>query len=1175
VVDNVPPVAQCQNVTVFLDANGSGSTTAAAVNNGSSDACGIQSISLSQTSFTCANVGPNTVVLTVTDNNGNSSTCTAIVTVVDNVPPVAVCQNVTVFLNASGSGSTTAAAVNNGSSDACGIQSLSLSQTAFTCANVGPNTVTLTVTDNSGNSSTCTAIVTVVDNVPPVAVCQNVTVFLNASGSGSTTAAAVNNGSSDACGIQSISLSQTSFTCANIGPNTVVLTVTDNNGNTSTCTAVVTVVDNIPPVAQCQNVTVFLDANGNGSTTANAVDNGSTDACGIANLSLSQTSFNCANIGPNSVVLTVTDNNGNSSTCSAIVTVVDNIAPVALCQNVTIYLDASGNASTTVAAVNNGSSDACGIASITLSQTAFNCSHVGNNTVVLTVTDVNGNSSTCSATVTVTDNISPVITCNAPIAVNNSPGSCGAVISYSVTAGDNCPGYTISQTAGLSSGTLFPIGTTVNTFLATDASGNTASCSFSVTVTDVEPPTITNVPASFSACNPISWTPPTITDNCPGVQVVSSHVPGTVFPPGTTTVTYTATDVYGLQSTATFNVTILPPSVAATDITSNRDYNNICLGENITLTLNGGTLGHNAVWRWYAGGCGSGPVIGTGTSITVTPSVTTTYYARAEGTCNNTSCVQLQVIVSTGIPSGSVTYSYLPNFGAPGITDSIKVNPVPGATYYRWFTNNGQINGVLFNGQISPVQTAIPKVDITFVLPQQNYQIRVMAGNACGRTGQSNAHVRGTVPAPTSLTGPTLVCPGQTHQYTVSAIPPASGNNTVSYNWYLVPANAGTISGSGLTRSVTFAAGFTTAQLCVNGIGPFGLAGAPLCIVISTNAPTPGTVSGLSTPCQGSTHTYSIAAVTGATSYNWTSSIPGVLIVNNGTSATVTFPNNVFSGNICVTANSACGVSAPSCKAITSGAPGVPGPISGPTQGICGASNVNYSLSTSDANSYQWNVPAGVTISGAGNMNSVNLNFGAGFTSGSIQVIAYYDCGTASSTISVNGAPNAPVITPATICAGTTELYFASSSGATSYNWIITGDDYSNCTNNPICSQQYVEWSAGGGSLSVTATNLCGTSAPFSLSTNCRISDVGLMDSKVYPNPTTGMLTIEFNSYVGGNYNLTVTDLAGRVVMVEDLKAHSGNNRHEMDLGFVNRGIYILHIKDENGKIAVNRIAVE
>src|SRR6185295_9509036 len=116
---------------------------------------------------------------------------------------------------------------------------------------------------------------------------------------------------------------------------------------------------------------------------------------------------------------------------------------------------------------------------------------IGTTTNSFSVTDASGNTASCSFTVTVTDNELPTITCNSPISVNNDPGVCGAVVSYSNSSTDNCSGQTIAQTAGLASGSLFPIGTTTNSFTVTDASGNTASCSFNVTVTDNELPTIT------------------------------------------------------------------------------------------------------------------------------------------------------------------------------------------------------------------------------------------------------------------------------------------------------------------------------------------------------------------------------------------------------------------------------------------------------------------------------------------------------------------------------------------------------------------------------------------------------------------------------------------------------------------------------------------------------------
>src|SRR5213079_2802152 len=115
-----------------------------------------------------------------------------------------------------------------------------------------------------------------------------------------------------------------------------------NNGNTSTCPATVTVSDLIPPAALCTNLTVQLNNSGQGTITAAQIDNGSTDACGIASLSLSQTNFDCTNIGTNTVTLTVTDNNGNGQSATATVTVVDLVAPVALCTNVHVDLDVSG-----------------------------------------------------------------------------------------------------------------------------------------------------------------------------------------------------------------------------------------------------------------------------------------------------------------------------------------------------------------------------------------------------------------------------------------------------------------------------------------------------------------------------------------------------------------------------------------------------------------------------------------------------------------------------------------------------------------------------------------------------------------------------------------------------------------------------------------------------------------
>ncbi|MCG2419635.1 M36 family metallopeptidase, partial [Aequorivita sp. F47161] len=423
--DTEPPVASCVGAfTIQLDASGAASIVAADIDNGSTDNCGIASLSISPSSFTCADVGANNVILTVTDVNGNTSTCTTVVTVEDNIAPMAVCQNITAQLDATGNVSIVAADVDGGSTDACGIASMSVTPSSFTCADVGPNTVTLTVTDVNGNTSTCTATVTVEDNVAPTAVCQDITVQLDATGNVSIVAADVDGGSTDACGITSTSIDITDFTCADIGPNNVTLTVTDVNGNTSTCVAVVTVEDSIPPTIACPaDITANTDA---GMCTANVtfampivLDNCTATATQTGGLP-SGSDFP---IGVNTVEFTATDSGGNTTVCSFTITVTDNELPTMVCQNISIQLDASGNATITAADVDGGSTDNCGIATSTVSPSSFDCSDVGDNPVTLTVTDINGNSNTCTAIVTVEDVTAPVVACQDITVVLDATGT--------------------------------------------------------------------------------------------------------------------------------------------------------------------------------------------------------------------------------------------------------------------------------------------------------------------------------------------------------------------------------------------------------------------------------------------------------------------------------------------------------------------------------------------------------------------------------------------------------------------------------------------------------------------------------------------------------------------------------------------------------------------------------
>jgi len=580
VVDNIAPEAICFNeIDVAIDSAGNASITVADINNGSTDNCSIDSITIDKTNFDCSNIGANTVTLTVTDTSGNSDTCTTTVNIVDNQGPAVACKSITVELDANGLATIVPGDVDDGSSDCSGLSSTALSQTTFDCSNLGDNNVTLTVTDNVGNVDNCVAVVTVVDNVKPTVICQNIVAQLDATGNVSISAADVDNGSNDACGIDTLTLDVTDFTCDNIGVNTVTLTATDVNGNSETCTATVTIEDNVPPAALCQAITVQLDATGNATITPDQIDNGSTDSCGVANTELNITTFNCDNIGANTVELTVTDNNGNTSTCTTTVMVEDVTPPTALCQAITIQLDATGNATITPEQIDNGSNDSCGIASLTLDTPTFDCSNIGDNTVELTVTDINGNSATCTTTVTVEDNIPPTLICQDIVVQLNSSGI-ATITAENVDNGSNDTCTNVILSVSETTFDCSNVGANTVTLTAVDAYGNEATCDATVTVEDNVAPDIAckNITVRLDETGSVTIEPSDIDD---GSSDCSSEVTlaasQTVFDCsniGANTVTLTVTDAYGNAGTCDALVTVLdivPPTAICQAITVQLD----------------------------------------------------------------------------------------------------------------------------------------------------------------------------------------------------------------------------------------------------------------------------------------------------------------------------------------------------------------------------------------------------------------------------------------------------------------------------------------------------------------------------------------------------------------------------------------------------------------------------
>ncbi|MDW8231074.1 MAG: HYR domain-containing protein, partial [Saprospiraceae bacterium] len=499
--------------------------------------------------------------------------------------------------------------------------------------NLGMTTVTATVTTSSpATTATCSFTVTVKDNEAPKLTCPTpVNPYSTAPGKCDTslTFSAV---ASDNCGVTPIGYKIDTLSISfphkfPLGSTTVVATVTDVNGNTTTCSFAVVVKDNQAPTITCPTPDTlytgecYYKAVGAEFNPTLVNDNCTIDSVlyalsgattGVGHSTLVDVQFNK---GITLVTWTVKDKGGNTATCSFQVKVkaLDSTPPTVACPTpANPYSTALGKCDTSLT-FSVVATDSCGVGSIGYKIDSLSISFphkfpVGSTTVVATVTDVNGNTATCSFTVVVQDEEAPKITCPSNTTVGTKSDTCMYVhadTTWNATATDNCAVYSIAYALdGVTSGTgvslngvAFNFGVTVVTWTATDGSGNTATCSFTVTVIDDDPPVVTStayglppgenpdiddyecgdtvtvlIDAGCIALKTI--TRPVWEDNCwnpvtrsqsanNGVTLaVAPGMPGYVtgnFPAGITTVTFKGTDAANNTGTCTLNVWVKEP----------------------------------------------------------------------------------------------------------------------------------------------------------------------------------------------------------------------------------------------------------------------------------------------------------------------------------------------------------------------------------------------------------------------------------------------------------------------------------------------------------------------------------------------------------------------------------------------------------------------------------------
>jgi surface protein len=349
-----------------------------------------------------------TFYVKITDGNGGCTRIVAWQLTTQNCcdAPQAICMPATAVLIGN-SANIAVADVDNGSTTDCGLQSITVSPNTFNCSHVGtPQTVTLTVTDVKGSSSTCTTTVTVQDITPPSITCPATqTLVLDANCTATlpnyTGLAAV----SDSCGVQSVTQSPAAGTLVSGAGNMVVrLYATDINNNIDSCSFTVTKVDNTPPSITCPATqTLVLDANCRATLPNYTGLAAVSDSCGVQSVTQSPAAGTLVSGAGNMVVrLFATDVNNNIDSCSFTVIKVDNTPPTIQCFNQTVTFNGE-----TAIPLNAGSlvdtTDNCGVATIALSPTGISCEQVGQTVpVTVTVTDINGNPATCTSNITVT-----------------------------------------------------------------------------------------------------------------------------------------------------------------------------------------------------------------------------------------------------------------------------------------------------------------------------------------------------------------------------------------------------------------------------------------------------------------------------------------------------------------------------------------------------------------------------------------------------------------------------------------------------------------------------------------------------------------------------------------------------------------------------------------------------
>jgi HYR domain/Bacterial Ig-like domain (group 2) len=583
------------------------------------------------------NLGETQLTYFVADGSGNNSSCIVFITVNDNTNPTITCPSSTTASTAVNTCTATLFTLAPTATDNCGVASVHrsingspevLGNANGVALSLGTNTITYTARDAGGRSSVCTFTVTVNDNTAPSFICPSPAPVSPGVGCTAMIPALVITATDNcAMGTFTYNLNGATMGSGNVssigtqlfsaGLTTVTYTATDASSNPRTCTFTVNVTDTQPPTLDCpSSQTVGTDpgvctASALPVITATATDNctaSPTIAYSLNNgafVTGATVSFPAGPYAPGvrSIRFRAVDNAGRVSTCDRTITVRDDVMPALTCPTpVNPY---PSNASCQYVRAANEfspamSSDNCGTPTLTYTLTRSSVTSPvtsgalpaafsgGTTTVTWLSRDAAGNTNSCSFDVIVSDLAPPTLTsCPANTTRSSTPGVCGYTVTATdlrPTATDNCGTPTLSWVAsGASSGsgstsasitgTVLSLGTTALQWTVTDVGGNATTCSFTVSVSDTQNPSITCKPSAsrpgslISSCTYqtiASEFDPTVSDNCSIASVTYAVGSGPATPQGTyptlssgiNTIVWSATDVNARTSTCAMTITV-------------------------------------------------------------------------------------------------------------------------------------------------------------------------------------------------------------------------------------------------------------------------------------------------------------------------------------------------------------------------------------------------------------------------------------------------------------------------------------------------------------------------------------------------------------------------------------------------------------------------------------------